>query len=93
MHYASTKIWEDGFTDILNTDECFGLGHKAIFTITENASIPKLREYRVHRDLCTKNIYKLNECYKIKDWNELYARSCTQGVEQRDICVLSLYVL
>ena len=28
-------------------------------------------EYRVQ--LFTKNIYKLNECYKNKDWNELYA--------------------
>ena len=71
--YTSTKNWEDGFTGILNTDESLDLDHKAIFTITENASIPKLPEYGVQRDLCTKNIYKLNECYKNKDWNELYA--------------------
>ena len=71
--YTSIKNWEDGFTGILNTDESLGLDHKAIFTITENASILKMPEYRVQRDLCTKNIYKLNECYKNKDWNELYA--------------------
>ena len=71
--YTSTKNWEDGFTGILNTDESLDLDHKAIFTITENASIPKLPEYRVQRDLCTKNIYKLNECYNNKDLNELYA--------------------
>ena len=73
--YTSTKNWEDDFTGILNTDESLGLDHKAIFrsTITENASIPKLPEYRVQRDLSTKNIYKLNECYKNKDWNGLYA--------------------
>ena len=68
--YTSTKNWEDGFTGILNTDESLGLDHKAIFTITENASILKLPEYRVQRDPSTKNIYKLNACYKKYDWNE-----------------------
>ena len=71
--YTSTKNWEDGPTGILKTDESLGLDHKAIFTITKNVSIPKLPEYRVQRDLCAKSIYKLNECYKNKDWNELYA--------------------
>ena len=71
--YTSTKNWEDDFTGILNTDESLGLDHKVIFTITENASIPKLPDYRVQRDLCTENIYKLYECYKNMDWNELYA--------------------
>ena len=79
--YTSTKNWENGFTGILNNDESLGLDHISIFTITENASIPKLPEYRVQRDLCTNNIHKLNECYKNKDWNELYALETA-----RDVC-------
>ena len=30
-------------------------------------------EYRIQRDFCIRNVYKLNKCYKNKNWNELYA--------------------
>ena len=71
--YVSNKNWEDGFSGILHTDENLGLDHKAIFTIRENACIPKMPEYRILRDICIRNVFKLKKCYKNKDWNELYA--------------------
>ena len=30
-------------------------------------------EYRIQRDVCIRNVYKLNKCYKNKYLNELYA--------------------
>ena len=37
----------------------FGLDHKTIFTVRENACIPKMPEYRIQWHFCIRNVYKL----------------------------------